>query len=457
MVGAAHGGGKAPASRRTARGTVRARRLGRLAAPFAALLAVLALAVPARAASPLWASSQGRDRVFQALVDIFRDRYWDPGWMDWQAWAARYRAAVVGAGSRATFDSVMRQMVDAVHDDHSSWLGLASYGGGATAPQETPTIGVETAYLQGEGLVVTRVLPGSPAADADVRRGDVITRVGSEALDGSARWDAGVVLSRAVQAGDVALGLRRGRQVFDRILRPALLARRTLSEQPTGRMLDATTGYIYLPSLNQQTTGARFHQLLGELEGQGATSLIVDMRGNYGGRLGQLGLVLGAFTEGAWAQAVSRGGVVWQGRYAVVDGEGVSTLVAGDGTVVEEDRLAHPTHFDGPLVVLVDADNSSAGEVGPLVLQDLGRARVVGERTHGNVEAVQGFTLPDGSVVMVAVANMEGIDGRAFDGGIVPAVTAHTSLAQLARGYDAPVAAAQALLHGLPFDPGRLF
>ncbi len=432
----------------------RGRRVVRL---VTALVTALALAAPALAAGPLWASSQGRDRVFQALVDVFRDRYWDPGWMDWQAWAARYRSAVVDAGSRATFDSVMRQMVDAVHDDHSSWLGLASYGGGATAPQETPTIGVETAYLQGIGLVVTRVLPASPAAGAGVRRGDVITRVGAETLDGTARWDAGVVLRRAVQAGDVALGIRRGRQAFDRILRPALLARRTLSEQPTGRMLDATTGYIYLPSLNLQTTGARFHQLLGELERQGAGSLILDMRGNYGGRLGQLGLVLGAFTEGAWALAVSRGGVVWQGRYAVVDGEGVSTLVADDGTVVEEDRLAQPVRFDGPLIVLVDRENSSAGEVGPLVLQDLGRARVVGERTRGNVEAVQGFTLPDGSVVMVAVANLEGIDGRAFDGGVIPTVAASSSLAQLARGYDAPVAAAQALLHGLPFDPGRLF
>jgi len=421
------------------------------------VVCALTLTAPGLAAAPLWASSQGRDRVFQALVDVFRDRYWDPGWMDWQAWADRFRTAADGAVTRSSFDSVMRQMVDGVHDDHSSWLGLASYQGGSTAPQATPTIGVETAYLQGSGLVVTRVLPGSPAEDAGLRRGDVITRVGSEALDGAARWDAGTVLSRAVQRGDVALGLRRGYEAFDRILHPALLAQRSLAEQPVGRMLDGATGYIYLPSLNLPTTGARFHEILGELERQGARSLILDMRGNYGGRLGQLGLVLGAFIQGAWGQAVSRGAVVWQGRYAVVDGEGVSTLVAGDGTVVEEDRLARPVRFDGPLIVLVDGENSSAGEVGPLVLQDLGRARVVGERTHGNVEAVQGFTLPDGSVVMVAVANLEGIDGRAFDGGVIPAVTAQVSLEGLARGYDAPLAAGRALLENLPFDPGRLF
>ena len=432
-------------------------RTGRLRRGVVALLAVLTLGAPAWAGSQLWASSQGRERVFQALVDVFQDRYWDPGWMDWRAWAERYRASVVDAGSRAAFDHAMRQMVDAVHDEHSSWLGLASYGGDAGAPPEQPTIGVESTYLEGAGLVITRVLPGSPADRAGLRRGDVITRVNRETLDGPPHWEAGVVLSRAVAAGDVSLGLRRGRDAYDRILHPAPLARRVLAEEPVGRMLDATTGYIYLPSLNLPNTGVRFHQVLGELVHDGATSLVLDMRGNYGGRLGQLGLVLGAFVDGAWAKALGRGGVVWEGRYRIVDGVGVSSLRSEQGKVLEEARVPHPVHFGGPLVVLVDGENSSAGEVGPLALQDLGRASVVGVRTDGNVEAVQGFTLPDGSVVMVAVANMEGVDGRAFDGGVVPTVSAHMTLDGLARGYDAPLAAAQALVHGLPFDPGRVF
>ena len=428
----------------------RARRAAALA------LTVAVLTAPALAAGPLWASSQGRARVFQAVVDVFRDRYWDPGWMDWQAWAARYRASVVDAGSRASFDSAMRHMVDAIHDDHSSWLGLASFGGAALT-DERPTIGVQTAYLERSGLVIERVLPGSPAATAGLMRGDVITRVGDQRVDGAARWDAATALSRAVDGGDVVLDLRRGPLRFERTLRPEPLAMRTLAERPAGRMLDVSTGYIYLPSLNLQDTGTRFHTLLASLMARGATSLVLDMRGNYGGRLGQLGLVIGAFEQGAWATAVSRGARAWTARYQVVDGVGVSRLVAGDGRILGEDRLTHPVRFDGPVVVLVDRSNSSAGEVGPLALQNLGRARVVGTRTAGNVEAIHGFTLPDGSVVMIAVANMEGVDGRAFDGGIVPTVTASASLAELARGFDAPVAAAVALLHGLPFDPGRVF
>lgn len=433
-------------------GAVR-RALGRLLLAAAFLLAPLSTA----SAPPLWASSQGRATVFRALVDVFRDRYWDAGWIDWTAWASRYRPSVLEAGTRASFDGAMRRMVEAVGDNHSTWLGLAAYGGGTAAPQDSATLGVVSTYLQGTGLVVTRVLPDSPAAQGGLRRGDVITRVGHDALDGAPRWDAGVLLGRAVRSGNVSLGLRRGRRHFDRVLKPVSLPRSVLTERPTGRMLDPHTGYIYLPSLNLPDTAARFHRILGNLQQRGATSLVLDMRGNYGGRLGQLGLVLGAFIDGPWAQAVSRGRIAWRGSYQVVDGEGEATLRAVDGTVIEEARVASPVRFDGPLVVLVDRANSSAGEVGPLVLQDLHRARVVGQRTQGNVEAVQGFTLPDGSVVMVAVANMEGIDGRAFDGGVVPAVDSSMTLAGLARGYDAPVAAAMALLHDLPFDPGRVF
>jgi len=422
-----------------------------------ALAAGTLLAPPARAAGQLWASSQGRARVFQAVVDLFRDRYWDPGWMDWQSWAARYRASVVDAGGRAAFDQAMRTMIDAVHDHHSTWLGLAAFGGSGVAPRETPTIGVVTAYLEGEGLVVQRVLPGSPADDAGLRRGDVITRVGSEALDGGARWDAGVVLSQAVGRGVVSLTVRRASHSRTLALTPRMLAQGRLAEEPSGRMLTPDTAYIYLPSLNLADTGARFHTLLRHLRAQGADALILDMRGDYGGRLVQLGLVLGAFVDGAWADAVSHGHIAWEGRYRVEGGEGIASLVTPGGTVVGEGRLKDPVRFSGPVVVLVDRDNSSAGEVGPLVLQDLGRARVVGTRTGGNVEAVRGFDLPDGSTVMLAVANIEGADGRAFDGGVVPDVTARARLPQLARGYDAPVAAALSLLHGLPFTPGRFF
>ena len=122
-----------------------------------------------------------------------------------------------------------------------------------------------------------------------------------------------------------------------------------------------------------------------------------------------------------------------------------------------DEVLEHPASFGGALVVLVDHTNSSAGEIAALVLQNLGRATIVGEATEGNVEAVRGFKLPDGSLVMVAVANMQSAAGETFDGGVVPDVEARETLEELARGFDAPVAEALRALKALPFTPGKFF
>ncbi len=127
------------------------------------------------------------------------------------------------------------------------------------------------------------------------------------------------------------------------------------------------------------------------------------------------------------------------------------------GQVLSRTSLKAPVRFDGPLVVLVDSRNSSAGEVTALALQDLGRAAVVGQPTSGNVEALRTFDLPDGSWVMVAVANLNGINGLVFSEGVQPEVIAAEDLHQLARGFDAPVAEAVCLLNGLPFTPGKFF
>lgn len=422
-------------------------------------LALVAMLACARAEAPLWSTEAGRARVFDAVVDLFRDRYWDPGAVDWAAWASSYRPAVLAADDRRAFDAALSRMVDAVGDGHSRWLGLSSFqpDEGLAAPA-TPALGVETAYLRAAGLVVTRVLPSSPAADAGLRRGDVLERVGDDDLRDRSGWDAGGLLRRAVASGtDVRLGVRRGRQHFEARLTPAPLDQAGLAAEPAARMLDPVTGYLVLPSFTRDDTGSRVHALLRTLLDQGARRLVLDMRGNLGGRVTELGLVLGAFEEGPFARAVARGTQAWVGRYAVQDGVGVARLEAPDGSLVGAARVDAPVRFDGPLVILVDGTNASAGEVGPLLLQQAGRARVVGERTAGNVEAVQGFDLPDGSVVVLAVANLQGPDGASLDAGVRPDRRADDTLAGLARGYDASLATALALLGDLPFTPGALF
>lgn len=406
------------------------------------------------------ATEEGREKIFDALVDTFKENYWNPEYIDWDLWADQYRDAALGAPTRSAFDRVARQMIFSLNDEHSSWVGLVNYVEDPEAlPEEAASLGLGILheYLPGSGVVIRRVYAGTPAEAAGLHRGDLVVSInGGSVTNLSNTLELNRHFSSAIATRLVTLQVRRSIELMTLELTPQPLHFSEVQKRPVGEMIDAATGYVYLPSFNAPHVADDVHEIIADLQTQGAGSLILDLRGNLGGRLSELGLVLGAFIEGPWAQAVSRGEIAWESVYYIEGKRGYNVLATVDEPVAEQ-TLENPVHFFGPLVVLVDRRNSSAGEVAALVLQEMGRATVIGEPTGGNVEAVRGFDLPDGSLVMVAVANLQGPTGNPFDGGVVPDIEASESLQELARGYDAPVAEALGVLKALPFTPGKFF
>jgi C-terminal processing protease CtpA/Prc len=413
----------------------------------------------AAAGAELWETREGRERVFNAFVNVFQDHYWDEDFLDWSVWASGYREAALSAGSRADFDGVFESMIGDLDDDHSSWLGLIRPIEQTPAQHPPgPGLGITFGFLPRMGLVIERVYPHSPAETAGLHRGDVIVQVGDHKLQQAvSSYQATEPLFQAVRTGQVILTIQRRQERLVTTVTPQRLDLFQVAALPQAEMLDARVGYLYIPSFEPVGLASEVHRLVRELELSGAKSIVLDLRGNLGGRLGELGLVLGAFIEGPWAQAFSRGSVVWRGRYYRDAELGQNVLEEPDGGMLRVDDLTDPVSFDGSLVVMVNRTNSSAGEIAALVLQDLGRAVVIGEATAGNVEAIRNFNLPDGSQVLVAVANLQAVSGTSFGMGVVPDVEAVEDLVGLARGYDAPLSEALRFLHQLPFTPNRFF
>jgi len=68
----------------------------------------------------------------------------------------------------------------------------------------------------------------------------------------------------------------------------------------------------------------------------------------------------------------------------------------------------NPSDINGsqrvPLVVLVGKNTASFGEIFAGILQDLGRATIIGEQTDGNVEVLSIYDFKDGSRAWIATS-----------------------------------------------------
>jgi len=112
------------------------------------------------------------------------------------------------------------------------------------------------------------------------------------------------MFARAVDEGNVFLTIQRAQEMLEITVEPAPIRFGVVQNLPQGEMLDDHTGYIYIPTFNASNIAEEVHRLTNDLEQQGADALVLDLRDNLGGRLSEMGLVLGAFIDGTWGQPV---------------------------------------------------------------------------------------------------------------------------------------------------------
>src|SRR5690606_41324349 len=125
-----------------------------------------------------------------------------------------------------------------------------------------------------------------------VRRGGGVVAVGEAQLEGVGAAGVGLVLGAGVSGEGVELTLRRAaRATLTVSLSPRYVAHAELQRTATAELLDGAVGYLYVPSFTLAGTGARAHELLADLLARGARSFVLDLRGNRGGSLAELGVL----------------------------------------------------------------------------------------------------------------------------------------------------------------------
>lgn len=177
-------------------------------------------------------------------------------------------------------------------------------------------------------------------------------------------------------------------------------------------------GVIRVRDLARAGTADGVREAATALERAGAEALALDLRGNPGGRLVEMMATAGVFTRGLLWRVATR----WS-------------------LPLPYPAIGVPAS-DLPLAVLVDASVASAAEGLAGALQASGRARVVGARTSGNVEAVLPFCLRSGAQVWLATGVLAPLGGPTWEGrGVAPDLAVEPARAE---------AAARQLLLGRP-------
>jgi carboxyl-terminal processing protease len=256
--------------------------------------------------------------------------------------------------------AVVLEFIFAATDSLDKYSAFVPAMGGKSSPSaelEDHIVGIGVEIKADEhGMLIANALPGSPAAEAGLRSGDIIESINGQKVTGGT-LDSAVDLITGPAGSQVTLAVRRDERVAEVKLVRRRVEVHSVSEV---KMLENNVGYIKLEKFAQNSS-EECDKALWDLYRQGMKSLIIDVRGNPGGLLTTAIQLSNKF--------VPSGTIVsTRGRDAT------------DNTV----EYAHREKtWKVPLVVLADENSASASEIFAAAIQENGRGLVVGRRTYG--------------------------------------------------------------------------
>jgi carboxyl-terminal processing protease len=174
-------------------------------------------------------------------------------------------------------------------------------------------------------------------------------------------------------------------------------------------------GYLRITQFGEKTA-AEFDSAIGQLDKDGATALILDLRDNPGGLVDAAVEVVSRFVPGGTLVVATEGRKAGAGR---------------------QEYLSRPVKLRvrWPTIVLVNGNTASAAEIVAGALQDLGLAVIMGETTFGKgsvqtVQRVDPSVIPDVGV-RLTTAHYTTPSRRKIHGvGIEPDVVARLTRAE---------------------------
>lgn len=231
---------------------------------------------------------------------------------------------------------------------------------------------------------------GTPAHRGGVRYGDQIININGESTEG---WNSQQVSNKLLGPEGTPVTVKVARAgVRDPIEFKFIREAVPLPSISNYYLIGNGVGYINLDRGFNTTTSDEMREAMRDLQRQGMTSLILDLRNNRGGLVDQAKKISNIF---------------------LYRGQKIVSMRGRPSVFPNRDEVAfNNTPEESPVVVLINRGSASASEIVAGALQDHDRARIVGESSFGKGLVQSVFPLRDGSGLTLTTGHFYTPSGR---------------------------------------------
>ncbi|OGN93240.1 MAG: hypothetical protein A2Y88_00020 [Chloroflexi bacterium RBG_13_48_10] len=368
--------------------------------------------------------------IFQSLWSVVNDTYVYPDFngLDWDAINPEYREKITAGLSNQDFYLAMAEVISRLGDDHSFFLDplqAAEQDSEYEGDHDYVGIGVLVVAVPArQHAVILSVFPNSPAEAAGLQPRDSIISVDGTPILDELGFLQDIVRGPEGTSIDISVQTPGERPRILQITR-----HRITGDTPVFHTVITTAegkrmGYIFLVTFMDGTVDDQVALALKEMTAKASLDgLILDNRMNDGGSSLVFEPMLGYFIGGNL------------GHYIKHDEQTSLRIKLND--INASAQL--------PLVVLVGSGTASFGELFAGVLQDSGRAYLIGTTTGGNVEVLWGYDFEDGSQLWLANETFRPLNHPEQDwekSGVIPDLTVPGEFDEYSLNSDPAVKAA---------------
>lgn len=357
-------------------------------------------------------------RVFDQAWGEFGKNFYDVKMhgVDWDSLYQKYVPYMNYAYSTAIMGSIVEEMVGEVNASHT---GFYPRQDDKSTYRPTAYIGAEFDYSNNlaTGITFQKVYRNAAISDTwKVKPGDILLAVDGINITASTPVDS-LFLDKADKK--IRLSVKQGEQIkqievkgLSYSAQNDLYYENWVAERSdlVAKLSNGKVGYLHIHAMSNEDYPKFLEDMF--VRNADKKSIIIDVRGNSGGRIHEQ--LLEILTKKTYGETTNR---YYNARYKTPE------------NVVEK-----------PLVVLVDQDSFSDGEIFPILFSSLKLGKVIGMPSSGSVIGTWDTTLMDGSRMRMPTSGWYLPDGTNMEGtGAQPDIRVDLTPEQIISDDDAQI------------------